>query len=508
MSFQSMYVGTTGMVSHSTRMQNIGNNIANVSTVGYKTTDAHFQTLISESIASGSAGATSGPSQIGLGVGLGAVLTDFRTGAMIDGSDTTDLGISGKGFFRVTGPDNNLTRYTRAGNFRFDNTGYLVDPNGYRLQGQTITDGVNGSTGDIQLRTDANGRYSISPDATTEVSFISNIGLSESKSNSTANPMFSMFENWNGTETPPIGSEGYGFQSAIKIYDDTGAEQTLNVYFDKADVSNAGGMDHFEFMVTMAPSNDGRAGITGTSGAGILMTGVMSFDSTGQIVDLAAFSFNGTGDAKGLSNWTPTAFTANGYPELSATFSDTGATSTIGVNFGLSASAYEAGGASNAGAVGTVVGRLPSLDSFTRGALATTAFEGTSAISFQSQDGYAEGFLASLSMDRDGILVGKYSNGIQQELAQVTLYTFASEFGLRREGSNHFSETQGSGTAVEGYAGEDSFGGINSNKLEQSNVDIAEQFAKMILTERGFQANSKVITAADDIIKNAIQMKR
>ncbi|MBU1003565.1 MAG: flagellar hook-basal body complex protein [Proteobacteria bacterium] len=508
MSFQSLYVGTTGMVSHGTRMQNIGNNIANVSTVGYKSTNTHFQTLISDSLASGNSGATSGPSQVGLGVGLGAILTDFRTGAMIGGSDITDLGISGKGFFRVVGPDNNLTNYTRAGNFRFDNSGFLVDPSGSRLQGQEITDGVNGATTDIQLRGDANGQFSVAPSATTEVSFISNIGLEHSKASSTANPMFSMFENWNGAATPPLGSGLYGFQSAIKVYDESGTQQTLNVYFDKADVSNAGSRDYFEFMVTMNPANDARAGITGTSGAGVLMTGVMTFDSTGQMVDLAAFSYGGAGDTKVLSNWTPTSFTANGYPQLSASFADSGDSSTIGINFGLSASAYSAGGASNAGAVGTVAGNLPSMASATRNALTTTAFLGTSAVSFQSQDGYAEGFLVNLDVDKDGILLGKYSNGIQQELYQITLYNFPGEFGLRREGGNHFSETMGSGAAVEGFAGQDNFGGINSNSLEQSNVDIAEQFVKMIITERGFQANSKIITTADEIIKNAIQMKR
>lgn len=507
MSFQSLYVGTTGMAVHSTRMQNIGNNIANVSTVGYKTTNAHFQTLMSDSIVSGNSGATSGPSQVGLGVGLGAILTDFRTGALIDGSDVTDLGISGDGFFRVVGPDNHQISYTRAGNFRFDRNGFLVDPNGYRLQGQEITAGVNGATTDIQLRGGANGLFSVAPSATTQVTFISNLGMTDSQSDSAANPLFSMFENWDGASTPPLGSGLYGFQSAIKVYDENGTQHTLNVYFDKADVSNAGSRDYFEFMVTMDPADDARAGIAGTSGAGLLMTGVLAFASTGQIVDLAAFSYNGVGDSKILSNWMPTAFTANGYPQLNATFAS-GANSTIGLNFGLSAGAYQAGGASNAGVVGSVAGNLPSLASATRSALATTAYAGTSAVSFQSQDGYAEGFLTNLSVDQDGTMLGKYSNGVQQELYQITLYTFNSEFGLRRDGSNHFSETPASGTAVEGYADQDNFGGINSNSLEQSNVDMAQQFAKMIITERGFQANSKIITTADEIIKNAIQMKR
>lgn len=509
MSFQALYVGSTGMVTHGTRMQNIGNNIANVSTVGYKTQDTHFANLISRDVPTGNAAATTGISQLGLGVGVGAIYTDYRNGGMMNGSDVTDLGISGKGFFSVVGPEDGLTHYTRAGNFRFNKDGYLVDPNGYRLQGQQITDGVNGATGDIQLQAGADGQFTVDPSATTEATVITNLGFDGSYSNSATHPMFSMFENWNGSAEPPLGSGLYGFNSPIKVYDSEGNQQTLNIYFDKADVSNAGGRDYFEFMITTDPAADGRAGIAGTSGAGLLMTGVMTFDSTGQIVDLAAYSYGGTGDIGSLSNWTPSAFTANGYPQLDATFAS-GASVSVGMNFGISGTGWTtaASGGGSAASVGTVVGNLPSLDGFGRNALATTMHTGSSVVSYMSQDGYAEGYLSNLEMDRDGVLIGNYTNGVQLELFQVTLYNFASEWGLRREGSNHFSATAASGEALEGYANEENYGGINSTSLEQSNVDIAEQFAKMILTERGFQANSKIITTTDEIIKNAIQMKR
>jgi len=507
MSFQALYVGSTGMVTHSTRMQNIGNNIANVNTVAFKTADMNFTTLISENIVAGNSSSTNGISQVGLGTAIGSVYTDYRNGALTAGSEITDLAISGKGFFRVVDPDDATTHYTRAGNFRFDNDGYLIDPSGYRLQGQMITDGVNGATTDIQLTADDEGRFSIPASATTQVNFIPNIGFDESYSTSAANPFFSMLENWDGTSDPALGSGMYGFSSPIQIYDSSGTQRTLTLYIDKAELSNSGGRDYFEFILSMDPTLDGRDGVAGTSGAGLLLAGTLAFDSTGQLVDLSAFSYSGTGDATALSNWTPTTFTANGYPEVTATYAS-GASATFGMNFGISGDGWDAGVVSNAAAVGGNYANLPSLDGESRSALATTAHSGTSAVAYMSQNGYAEGILSTLSMDRDGIMVGHYSNGMSQELFQVTLYNFTSEYGLRREGGNHFSATLASGQAVEGYANQENFGGVNSSTLEESNVDIADQFARMILTEKGFQANSKVITTADEIIKQAIQMKR
>lgn len=152
-------------------------------------------------------------------------------------------------------------------------------------------------------------------------------------------------------------------------------------------------------------------------------------------------------------------------------------------------------------------------------AFATTRFLGTTSVLYQDQNGYGRGYLQNVDVDRYGVVTGQYSNSMSAELYQVTLYTFRSPYGLYREGNNHFSATPDSGEALEGspdgynaitgtYDDTLGLGVIESNAIEASNVDMAEEFATMIVTERGFQANSKVITTTDTLLQSAIHMKR
>jgi flagellar hook protein FlgE len=114
----------------------------------------------------------------------------------------------------------------------------------------------------------------------------------------------------------------------------------------------------------------------------------------------------------------------------------------------------------------------------------------------------------NLEIGRDGIITGKYSNGESDDLFRISLFRFNSDFGLKREGNNHFSATKESNAAQEGKPDTENYGFIASNALEQSNVDMAREFVTMITTQRGFQSNSKIITTQDQLIQNAIQMKR
>ncbi|MFP4657699.1 MAG: flagellar hook-basal body complex protein, partial [Desulfonatronovibrionaceae bacterium] len=127
---------------------------------------------------------------------------------------------------------------------------------------------------------------------------------------------------------------------------------------------------------------------------------------------------------------------------------------------------------------------------------------------FQSQDGYGPGYLENISVDRDGVLTGNYSNGQVLELYALTLADFNNEYGLNREGGNLFSETRSSGPALTNLAGTGGLGTVASNSLEQSNVDLATEFVKMITTEKGFQANSKTITTTDNLLSTLINLKR
>lgn len=142
-------------------------------------------------------------------------------------------------------------------------------------------------------------------------------------------------------------------------------------------------------------------------------------------------------------------------------------------------------------------------------ALSTQSYDtGGPSTLFQSQDGYTAGVPLNVSVSRDGILSGQYSNGQTLELYSLTLATFSNQWGLRREGGNLFSETLDSGPALTGEAGSTGKGSVDGNSLELSNVDMATEFVNMITSQRGFQANTKVITTADSLLGEVIAMKR
>jgi flagellar hook protein FlgE len=156
---------------------------------------------------------------------------------------------------------------------------------------------------------------------------------------------------------------------------------------------------------------------------------------------------------------------------------------------------------------GSRAGDLTSL-AFSTEALSTTQYANGSTTIFQDQDGFAAGFLQSVSVDTSGIITGNYSNGQVLEKAQVALASFNNQAGLRKEGGNVFRQTTGSGAPITGAPGANGLGSISPNSLEQSNVDLGAEFVKLITTQRGFQANSKIITTTDEMLQDLINIKR
>lgn len=541
----SLFSGITGLQAHGDKMSVLGNNIANVNTVGYKSAKMHFEDAISQDMST-----ATGIAQVGRGVQVGAIYADFAQGSFETTSESTDLAIGGDGFFIVRPKDEDTSYYTRAGNFRFDKDGYLTDPHGYVLQGWQVqsdttqvatSDSVSTSTHvrtigvptDIRLE-----NFQSPPMATSRVNMISNLDSGEaSRSTSNNNPYFSLFEAWNGTQEPPLGNNAYSYQSTMKTYDANGSAHNLSVYFDQVTLSNAGGKKVWEYIVTSDPTEDGRLAsntqMATTSAAGILMTGTMTFNAAGDMTGMSAFTLKSGTTATGvkdLSNWTLANFSQDGFPVLTANFLSTSNADftdqveavNMQMNFGLSNKDLSgsgvtkgwstgASGISNAGMVGTDItdiSRLPNFGEVETSALSTTSYSSGSTTLFQSQDGYTAGFLQNVSVSRDGVLTGRYSNGQILELYVLTLADFNNEWGLRREGGNLFSETRESGDALTGLPNSSGKGSISSNSLEMSNVDLAVEFVNMITTQRGFQANSKVITTTDSMLGDLIQLKR
>jgi flagellar hook protein FlgE len=145
---------------------------------------------------------------------------------------------------------------------------------------------------------------------------------------------------------------------------------------------------------------------------------------------------------------------------------------------------------------------------FTPEALATTQYANSSTTIFQDQNGFASGFLQSVSVDTEGVITGNYSNGQVLKKAQVALANFASLAGLHKKGGNIYTETTDSGAPVSGVPGTNGLGTIAPNALEQSNVDLGTEFVKLITVQRAFQANSKIITTTDEMLNDLINIKR
>jgi flagellar hook protein FlgE len=138
----------------------------------------------------------------------------------------------------------------------------------------------------------------------------------------------------------------------------------------------------------------------------------------------------------------------------------------------------------------------------------STQYASPSSTIFQSQDGFGSGFLESVSVDPDGVISGNYSNGQVLFLARVALANFTNPWGLSRVGGNVWAETRSSGQPLTGTPGSAGLGKISPNSLEQSNVDLSAEFVNMIIQQRGFQANSRIITTTDAMLAELINLKR
>ncbi len=552
----SLYSGITGLTAHGEKMTVIGNNLANVSTTGFKGAKMYFEDLMSQDIST-----SAGISQEGRGVRIAAIYSDFGQGSFETTTEATDMAISGEGFFVVSPIGEEANYYTRAGVFRFNNDGYLTDPNGNVVQGWEIehtgastavsgsgtiqsTARIIGTPTDIRLE-----NFQSPPQATSNVTIITNLDPSQtSRSNNAANPYFALHTLWDGQDSDndghAISENSYSYSSSIKVYDEIGTSHTLTVYYDQVTLSNAGGMSTWEYIVTCEPSEDGRilsnAGVpvrvAQTSAAGLLMAGTLTFRS-GQLIGQSAFTLQSSagGQLKSANAWQLADFSTDGYPLCTANWLGASDASTAAstnalpmeINFGMrnsdsnitssAGSGWAVAGAGavplNIGAVGNditnVTSTLPNFSNPAISALASESYDtGGSSTLFQSQDGYTVGILQNVSVSEEGVFSGTYSNGETLELYSLTLATFTNKWGLRRNGGNLFQETSDSGPALTGQAKSSGKGTVSGNTLELSNVDMASEFVTMITTQRGFQANTKVITTTDSMLGEVISMKR
>jgi flagellar hook protein FlgE len=465
----SLFSGISGLSTLGNAMQIIGDNIANVNTVGFKGSSFTFQDLLSQSVAT-----LSGTSQVGRGTALGEITASFQQGSFESTGNTTDLAIGGAGFFvlKEAGTLNNF--YSRAGNFSFDQNGFLTNPEGYIVQGWALDSNGNdaGSITDIAMSS-----FTSPPSATDNVEVIVNLDSDGSDNSSGTDD--SLAAAWDATGTTPIAETAYEYLTSLRAYDSLGSTHDITLYFDKADTDSA-----YEFIVTCNPSEDFRAGASGNTWQGLLARGVIDFDSSGSMIDVDLWQIN---PATGVSvAQTEATDVSNGYFTFDTVFFSGASTQTMELNLGTR---YNG-------------------STWANNSLSTSQYATASTTTFQSANGYGAGDLEGVNVDVDGVITGSYSNGQLIPLYRVGLAKFQNEQGLFKEGGNLFSETRESGSAITNRPGTNGLGSIAPNALEQSNVDIANELVKMITTQRGFQANSKIITVTDQMLSELINIKR
>ncbi len=394
---RSMYSGVSGLRNHQTRLDVIGNNIANVNTIGFKSSRVTFKDLFSQTLRAATAAhgdrGGSNPIQVGLGMTLGSIDTNHGDGSIQYTGKSTDLAIEGSGFFVIR--DGNTLMYTRAGNFDLDEEGYLVVPgSGLRVQGLDLAAGVDGKLTDIRISEGTTH----DPDPTTKVEFANNFDVEVAA----------------GTE----------ITTPFEIYDSLGRLHTIEITFTK-------GVDN-----SWAWTVDGAT-----------ESGTLTFNDKGQI--------EGT---------TSTNITCN-FPGA--------AVQTIALNFG-----------------------------------AVTGAAGETSLSVAYRNGAPQGSLKSYSIDGTGKVIGEFSNGMIRDIGQVAMARFANPAGLMKTGNTAFVESNNSGLKQIGQAGTAGFGSIASSSLEMSNVDLSLEFTEMIVTQRGLQANSRIITTSDEVLQEVVNLKR
>lgn len=428
----SMYTGITGLQSNGLAISIIGDNIANVNTVGFKASRGNFEDMLKQTLL----GVHSSSSQIGGGSRLTNVQQLFTQGSLLNTGQATDMAVAGDGFFVLNGTYNGVEGnfYSRAGQFNLDKDGFMVNPSGLRLQGYMIGDDGEMSTTVTDLN--ITGR-NVPPRATTEMDIIANLNSDETV----------ITAPWDVADPGATSN----FSTSVTVYDSLGNSHQVEIYFRKT-ADNAW---DWHAVVDGGDLAGGTEGVPTEIGDGSL-----TFTTDGEL-DTETTNSN------------------------SADFLGATAGQTIDYDFGDSITTE--GGTGLAG---------------------STQFAGSSSVNFQSQDGYATGTLQNISVTPDGTIAGGFSNGEVRDIAQLALATFQSNVGLDRSGGNLFSETAASGDPLVGAANTGSRGSVAGFSLEQSNVDLAEQFVHLISSQRGFQANSKIITTSDMLLGEVVNLKR
>lgn len=553
---RSMYSGVAGMKSNQTRMDVIGNNIANSNTYGFKSSRATFRDMYYQQLRGASAGtATRGginPSMVGYGSSVSSVDLLMTQSAMTSTGNPLDVCITGEGFLQVMDPDGNIY-YTKAGMLDIDSNGYVIDSSGNFVLGTGATEGRLDSTepGKSKIKIDVAPIQASAASVSSEISGRT-LTISSTNQNKAANVGFTFTKS---TEMP-IGQRVKaimdGTSSVINIQLNAGETfanmSELETEINKAITEAYGGTHpggNFTFSMEPDPFADGP--LTGeeiiTTADAQFTGGKLNFDTltNGTPVDPAnklpagisiketGLQFSGDGDMSleftktGTPNdpddperyeFTLTAggVTYTGSVDKSRTDKSSGSLllkngttegDTVTIEFPSTAGLENLLNGTTNFTVANFGSAKPSEPTKNVG-LGKGTFTLTGGTEFTEQN---IGNLTGISIGADGTIVGTSAAGLQV-LGRIDLATFANPKGLMQSGSTYFTETSNSGSPKLAIPGEEGTGALKNNALEMSNVDLAQEFSDMITTQRGFQASSRLITVSDTMLEELINLKR
>jgi flagellar hook protein FlgE len=413
--FTSFSTALSALNAHSTAVDVVGNNLANLNTAGFKSSAVSFHDLVSQSL-----GAELGPTQVGLGVGRPVTLRQFSQGAIQSSAGPLDAAIQGDGFL-VVRDRSGAVLYTRGGNLQVDKHGNLVTATGENLQGWTEVNGTldtTGATGDIVVPV---GTLK-APIPTRTFSFDLNLNASAS-----AGP-------------PPE-----QFSRSIEVYDSLGASHVVSVTWTKSATAN-----EWDYSISV-PDTDVTAPIPP-------VTGTLQFDPDGTLSSPAA------GDPA---------------PQIAIT------------------------GLVNGAADLTLDWHL-----YNNGVPRVTQYAQQSAVSANAQDGAPAAQLVRVGLADGGVVLAQYSNGQQKEVGQLAMAAIRNPESLIAVGNNNYQLSARSALPAIGVPGTGGRGAILGGAVEFSTVDIAREFTNLIVLQRGYQANARVVTTVDELSQETINLKR
>jgi len=460
--YNALFTGASGLTAFGEGVRVIGDNIANVNSLGFKSQNVSFSDVLGQTV---NVTRSNIANQVGNGVRIGAITRDQSQGSVQSTTNATDMAINGTGMFVLKDPASGQTQYTRAGSFFLDKGSNLINGQGFQVQGWALDTNGN-ATGNVTAITAAN--LAATAQATSKV----DVGTNLDATSTSFDPAGTVFDASN-TAT-------YSYKTDVTAFDSLGSKHNVSLYFVKAG-TDASGNAVWDWHATV----DGGELTGGTAGTPTEVTTTGIGTST---VSTIASGVTTPGAQSLVFNPADGTLVTETSPNISLPWLSASAGS-ISFNFG-SATTTDAQGTTGTGKDGTL------------------QLAGAFATRFMTTDGFSSGFLDHMETDSTGRINGVFTNGQRRPLFQVALAKFPNEGVLSKLGNSMMGETIASGTPVLEKPGNAGMGSVSPFALEQSNVDLANEFVKLIVIQRGYEANSKTILTTDQMLSALMTLKR